>query len=56
MKRLMHVFIFILFSVAEKSPIGATPNFDNSDSHPVSAPNNAPPISNDSTKQQILVK
>ena len=56
MKRLMHVFIFILYSVAEKSPIGATPNFHNSDSQPVSALNNAPPISNGSTKQQDLVK
>ena len=52
------IFILILFSVAEKSPTGATPNFDNSDSHPVTVPepNNAPPISNGSTKQQDLVK
>ena len=56
MKRLMYVFILILFSVAEKIHIGATPNFDNSDSHPVAEPNNAPPISNGSTKQQDLVK
>jgi hypothetical protein len=58
MKRLMYVFILILFSVAEKNPIGATPNLDISDSHPesVTEPNNAPLISNGSTKQQDLVK
>ena len=58
MKRLMYVFILILFSVAEKNPIGATPNLDNSDSHPetVAEPNNGPLISNGSTKQQELVK
>ena len=56
MKRLLYLFILILFSVAEKIPIGATSNFDNSDSHPLTEPNNAPSISNGSTKQQDQVK
>ena len=56
MKRLMYLFNPILFSVAEKIPIGATPNFDNSDSQPVTGPINAPSISNGSTKQQDLVR
>ena len=52
----IYVFIIISFSVAEKNPIEAMPNFDNSDSQPITKPNNAPPISNGSTKQQDQVK
>ena len=51
MKRFM-----ILFSVAEKNPIGATPNFDNSASQPATNSNIAPSISNGSTKLLDQVK